>query len=128
MRRLKFIVAVLLVPSCTILSVAQSGATRARAGREYGVNLTFAVYQYDATRSPEMDPLVRLGSTFSSADEEIGHLKEKFKLEEIAVRHVRSVGLTGGETFSDAVLLGPEYMVFTVLPTDTARGTTKLEM
>jgi TonB family protein len=107
---------------------AQSGATRARAGREYGVNLTFAVYQYDATRSAAMEPVTRLSSTFSAAEEEIAHLKEKFKLEEIAVRHVRSVGLTNGESFTDAVLLGPEYMVFTVSPSEVVRGVMKVDM
>ncbi|HEU4387490.1 MAG TPA: energy transducer TonB, partial [Blastocatellia bacterium] len=107
---------------------AQSGATRGRAGREYGVNLTFAVYQYDATRSAPMESVTRLNSTFSSADEEIAYLKEKFKLEEVAVRHVRSVGLTNGEGFTDAVLLGPEYMVVAVMPSDVVRGVTKVDL
>jgi TonB family protein len=106
----------------------QSGATRARSGREYGVNLTFAVYQYDATRSPALEPVTRLASTFSSASEEMAHLSEKFKLEELAVRHIRSVGLTDGETFTDAVLLGPEYMVFGVTIAEAVRGQMKIKM
>ena len=107
----------------------QSGATRSRAaGREYGVNLTFAVYQFDEARSAALEPITRLPSTFSSANEEIGYLKEKHKLEDVAVRHVRSVGLTSGETFTDAVLLGPEYMVFTVSPDRIARGQMALAM
>lgn len=101
----------------------QSGATRSRAaGREYGVNLTFAVYQFDEGRSAALEQITRLPSTFSSADEEISYLKEKHKLEDVAVRHVRSVGLLSGETFTDAVLLGPEYMVFTVAPDRVGRG------
>ena len=101
----------------------QSGAGGTRAGgREYGVNLTFAVYQYDAQRSPEMQEMNRLSGTYSSAQEEMAFIKDKYKLQEMAVRHIRSVGLRTGETFNDAVLLGPEYMVFTLTPRDIVRG------
>lgn len=109
---------------------AQSGTGGgARAGgREYGVNLTFAVYQYDAQRSPELQEITRLSGTYSSAQEEIAYLKDKNKLQEIAVRHMRSVGLKSGATFNDAVLLGPEYMVFTLTPRDVVRGYMKLDL
>ncbi len=108
---------------------AQSGATNARAsGREYGVNLTFAVYQYDAARSPALEETTRLPGTFSSAQEEVAYLKEKHKIEGAEVRHVRSVGLRSNEAFNDAVLLGPEYMVFTVTPTNIVRGYMKLDL
>jgi hypothetical protein len=91
---------------------AQSGASGIKSsGREYAVNLTYAVYQYDAGRSSPIEDVTRLSGTFSSAQEEIAYLKEKNKLQEIAVRHIRSVGLRSGESFNDAVLLGPEYMV-----------------
>jgi TonB family protein len=110
-------------------AIAQSGAGVARSsGREYGVNLMYAVYQYDAGRSPEMQEVTRLAGTYSSAQEEIAYLKDKNKLQDIAVRHIRSVGLRSGETFNDAVLLGPEYMVFTVTPRDVARGYMKLDL
>jgi TonB family protein len=112
-----------------ITASAQSGAGGVRAGgREYAVNLTFAVYQYDAGRSPAMEEVTRLSGTYSTAQEEIAYLKDKNKLQEIAVRHIRSVGLRSGETFNDAVLLGPEYMVFTLTPRDVVRGYMKLEM
>src|SRR4030095_13335230 len=109
--------------------IAQSGTGGARAGgREYGVNLTFAVYQYDAQRSPELKEVTRLAGTYSSAQEEIAYLKDTHKLQEMAVRHIRSVGLRTGETFNDAVLLGPEYMVFTLTPRDVVRGYMKLDL
>lgn len=115
--------------SLSITALAQSGTGGVRAtGREYGVNLTFAVYQYEAQRSPAMQDVTRLSGTYSTAQEEIAYLKDKHKLEEIAVRHIRSVGLKTGETFNDAVLLGPEYMVFTVTPRDVVRGYMKLDM
>jgi TonB family protein len=118
-----------LLPGLSETTIAQSGAGGTRtAGREYAVNLTYAVYQYDATRSPSMEEVTRLTGTYSTAQEEIAYLKDKYKLQEIAVRHIRSVGLRNGEMFNDAVLLGPEYMVFTVTPRDVARGYMKLDM
>lgn len=120
---------ILLAPSFGVTAIAQSASGGVRTGgREYAVNLTFAVYQYDAGRSPSMEEVTRLAGTYSTAEEEIAYLKDKNKLQEIAVRHVRSVGLRTGETFNDAVLLGPEYMVFTLTPRDIVRGYMKLDM
>lgn len=125
--RMLFVIVIL--NAVAVGGVAQSGAGRAKTSvREYGVNLTFAVYQFDATRSPAMEEVTRLPATFSSAEEEISHLKEKHKLEAVEVRHIRPVGLLGGETFTDAVLLGPEYMVFSVAAEDVVRGRMKLGM
>jgi TonB family protein len=119
----------LLVPHFVAIAIAQSGAGGVRSGgREYAANLTFAVYQYDAARSPSMEEVTRLSGTYSTADEEIAHIRDRHKLEEIAVRHVRSVGLRSGETFNDAVLLGPEYMVFTLTPREVVRGYMKLDL
>jgi TonB family protein len=109
-------------------ALGQSGSGGSRTNyREYAVNLTFAVYQYEAGRSPAMEEVTRLGSTFSSADEETAYLREKHKLQEVAARHVRSVGLRSNETFNDAVLLGPEYMLFTMTPREIVRGVMKLD-
>jgi TonB family protein len=91
------------------------------------VNLTYAVYQYDAVRSPALEAVTRLAGTYSTADEEMAHIKDKYKLEELAVRHVRSVGLRSEEGFEDAVLLGPEYMVFQLTPRQVIRGQMKLD-
>ena len=130
LRRLRLVFLMfLLLPDSGITALAQSGTGGARSsGREYAVNLTYAVYQYDAARSSAMEEVTRLSGTYSTAQEEMAYLKDKNKLQEIAVRHVRSVGLRSGETFNDAVLLGPEYMVFTVSPRDVVRGYMKLDM
>lgn len=118
-------IACLLAP----LAVAQRGSGNSRANyREYGVNLTFAIYQYDAQRSPALEEATRLAGTYSTAEEEMAYLKDKHKLEEIAVRHVRAVGLRSNESFNDAVLLGPEYMVFFITPRDVIRGYMKLDI
>lgn len=128
-RLVSHLLVLLLLPGLAESTNAQSGAGGTRTGgREYAVNLTYAVYQYDATRSPAMEEVTRLTGTYSTAQEEIAYLKDKNKLQEIAVRHIRAVGLRNGETFNDAVLLGPEYMVFTVTPRDVARGYMKLDM
>ena len=118
---------VLLVFSSLVFAQSGSGGVRS-SGRDYAVNLTFAAYQYDAARSPAMQEVTRLASTASTAKEEIAYVKDKHKLEELAVRHVRSVGLRSGESFNDAVLLGPEYMVFSVTPRDVVRGFMKLDI
>jgi TonB family protein len=111
------------------LGFGQSGSGGVRSsGRDYAVNLTFGAYQYDAARSPAMQEVTRLASTASTAQEEIAYVKDKHKLDELAVRHVRSVGLRSGDTFSDAVLLGPEYMVFSVTPREVVRGFMKLDV
>src|SRR5215208_5279555 len=104
------LLAMMMICGLCFAGIAQSGATgTSRAtGREYGVNLTFGVYQYDAQRSPEVQEVARLSGTYSTPQEEIDYLKEKYKLQEMAVRHIRSVGLRSNEPFNDAVLLGPE--------------------
>ena len=123
------ILACLCAFSAASAAFSQSGATTSRAtGRDYGVNLTFAVYQYDAQRSPAVEEVTRLSGTFSSAEDEIAHLKDKYKLEEVAIRHVRSAGLRSGETFNDAALIGPEYMTIWVTPRDVVRGYMKLDI
>lgn len=124
-----FVLIALLLPNRGLTVMAQSAAGGVRSGgREYAANLTFAVYQYDAGRSPSMEEVTRLSGTYSTAEEEMAHVKDKHKLQELAVRHVRSVGLRSGETFNDAVLLGPEYMVFTLAPRDVVRGYLKLDL
>jgi TonB family protein len=128
-RPARVLAAAWLVAAFSGWAMAQSNPAGGRpSGRAYGVNLTFAVYQYDANRSPSIDDVLRLGATFTTAEDEIAYLKDKYKLEEVEVRHIRSVGLRSGETFNDAVLLGPEYMVFSVTPSDVIRGHMKLDM
>ena len=128
----RFVFAVVTIITLSAAAAAQSGGTQTQTqragGRDYGVNLTFAVYQYDPQRSPALDEVVRLNSTFSSAADEVAYIKDKHKLDELAVRHFRSVGLRGGDTFNDAVLLGPEYMTLVFTPSEVIRGYMKLDV
>lgn len=126
---LKVLFLLILCQDSATTTSAQSGASGVRSsGREYAVNLTYAVYQYDAARSSPIEDVTRLSGTFSTAQEEVAYLKEKNQLQEIAVRHIRSVGLRSGELFNDALLLGPEYMVLAITPRDIVRGYMKLDM
>jgi TonB family protein len=129
----RFVFTFVAIIALSAPSLAQSGGTpnptpNRAAGREYGINLTFAVYQYDPQRSPAIEEITRLNGTHSTADEEMAYIKDKHKLDELAVRHVRSVGLRSGETFNDAVLLGPEYMTLVFTPRDVIRGYMKLDV
>lgn len=123
------ILALCLLPASEEIGFSQSGTAGARpSGREYGVNLTYAVYQYDPARSPALEEVVRLSSTFPSAKEEMAHIRENKKLEGIEVRHVRSVGLRGDETFNDAIKIGDQYLELSISPRKVARGYLKLDM
>lgn len=112
------------VAMLSLLSTAapQSGVGRSRARRDYGANLTFAVYQYDPSRSPEIAKVTRLAQTFSSAEEEVTHLKDKYKLEDVVLRHIRSVGLLSGQAFMEAILMGSDYMLLEVKLEGATRG------
>jgi TonB family protein len=107
----------------------QSGVHRARSGgADFGANLSINVFQFDGARSPAIDPLVRLTESFASPADETAYLKVKQSLEDVALRHNRTVGLTPGQEFLDAVLLGPEYMVIKVTPAGLQRGHIKLDL
>jgi len=108
---------------------AQSGMHRVGSySKELGVNLTFSIFQFDAANSPALDNPQRLPQSFATAEEETAYLKAKQKLEGVALRHTRHVGLSGGEAFNDAVLLGPEYMLIRVTPVVIEPGHMKLNL
>jgi TonB family protein len=130
----RFVFALIAITGLAALALAQAGGTTnttntpRTGGREYAVNLNFAVYQYDPQRSPAIEEVTRLNGTYSTAADEMAYIKDKHKLDELAVRHVRSVGLRSGEPFNDAVLLGPEYMTLVFTPRDVIRGYMKLDV
>jgi TonB family protein len=123
-------IALLAVDLLSVAAFAQSGNTYNNGGGrgEYGVNLTVAIFQYDPQRSAAIEEVTHLSGTYSTAEEELGYIKDKQKLDDMAVRHVRAVGLRSNETFNDAVLLGPEYMTIAVTPVEVIRGFMKLDI
>jgi TonB family protein len=108
--------------SALALLLASAGAAAQASRRaEYGVNLTFAVYQYDDARSKEIRDVTVLKQTVSTAEEEIGFITRTYGVEDMKARHVRSVGLREGEPFSDAQTLNERELVFTVIPRSVTR-------
>jgi TonB family protein len=126
-RYLNALIGLGIVAVCPPPGICQSGAARGRSSPQvYAVNLHFAVFQFDAAHSPAIDEVTRLGQSFASSEDEAAYLRDTQKLGDVAVRHNRFIGLTGGETFNDAALLGPQYMLLAVTPSDVARGQMKL--
>ena len=110
---------------------AQSGMHRPRvtSSNDFGVNLTFSIFQFDAATSPAAeDNTLRLPQSFATPEEESAYLKTNQKLEGVALRHSRTIGLSSGEPFNDAVLLGPEYMLIKVTPEQVEPGHMKLDV
>ena len=98
--------AVVGTPLGDAILACQSGS-RPREVR-FGLNLTYAIYQFDETRSSPINSETRLTQTFESAEAERGFLQRKFGLEQLMPRHARSVGLESGETFRDGVGMGDQ--------------------
>jgi hypothetical protein len=79
------------------------------------VNFTLALYQYDETRSRPIDPEIRLPQTFESAAAEMDFFKRNYGLEDMLVRHIRSVGLKEGEQFQEGAHLGGENAMISIM-------------
>ncbi len=95
-------------------TIPSTGYAQAAKRAEYGANLTVAVYQYDDARSKQFSEVVRLKQTVSSAEEEIDLITRTYGVEELKVRHIRSVGLRAGESFSDSQPMNERPFVFTI--------------
>ena len=113
------IVAALLAALC--LWPPHTGAQAAKK-TEYGANLTVAVYQYDDTRSKQINEVTALKQTVSTAEEEIDYISRTFGVEELKSRHIRSVGLREGESFSDSQPMNERPLVFTIIPRTITRS------
>lgn len=100
---------VALVMTTTVSS--QSGIRQHRSARAYGVNCTLALYQYDEAASQPLEAEFRLPHTFDSAEGETTFLKRNYRLEDLLVRHIRSVGLMPGDRFRDAAQLGDTLLM-----------------
>lgn len=83
---------------------------------EYGVGVTVAIYQYDDARS-KLFPLVNtLKITANTPDEEVEYITKTYGVEELKVRHIRSVGLKEGENFTDSQPMNERQLSFTLTP------------
>jgi TonB family protein len=98
----------------------------ARTG-DYGVNLNIAIYQHDDARSKQIDALTKLNQTVSSAEEEIELITRTYGIEELKLRHLRSVGLRAAESFTDSQPMNERQLVFTIQPREVTREAVKLD-
>jgi TonB family protein len=97
-------------------------ASRTQERKWFGSNFTLAVYQFDEAGSRPIDQELRFGQTFESAEAEMGYMKRTFGLQDLAVRHIRSVGLIPGEVFHDGAPIGDETLGILI----TAEGVSSL--
>jgi len=104
----------LLVMALAVTGWGQSGV-RPKGEKPYGVNFTLALYQYDETRSREIEAEVRLPQTFDSAAAEMDFLKHTYNLEDLLVRHIRSVGLVKDERFQEGASMGGENVMISIV-------------
>lgn len=95
---------------------------------EYGANLNLAIYQFDDARSKETREVMQLRQTASSAEEEIDYLTRNFGLEEVKLRHVRSVGLRANESYTDAQPMNEKQLFVTIKPTSITRDGVRFEI
>ncbi len=83
---------------------------------DYGAGLTLAFYQFDETRSKQMSEVTSLKQTAATADEEIDYMTRTFGIEDMKLRHLRSIGLREGESFTDVQVVNERPFNFTVVP------------
>jgi len=83
---------------------------------DYGVGVTVAIYQFDDARSKPFTQVNTLKVTASTPEEEIEYITRNFGVEDLKVRHVRTVGLVEGEPFTDSQPMNQKQFVFTIVP------------
>jgi TonB family protein len=88
---------------------------------EYGINVTIAVYQFNDANSKKTENVIKLRQTLSSADEEIEYISGTYGIEEMKIRHLRSIGLTENETFTDAQGMNDKLLTFSMTPLAVSR-------
>ncbi|MCI0337990.1 MAG: TonB family protein [Acidobacteria bacterium] len=83
---------------------------------EYGVGVTVAIYQFDDTRSKQFTQVNALKQTVSTAEEEIEYISRNYGAEELKIRHIRTIGLAEGESFTDTQPMNDKILSFTITP------------
>jgi TonB family protein len=94
---------------------------------DYGVGVTIAIYQFDDARSKEFPSPTTLKITASTPEEEIDHITRNYGAEEVKLRHVRTIGLREGETFTDSQPANDRQLSFTITPRIVTKGDVTLE-
>jgi TonB family protein len=131
-RAMRMKISLLLVAVClatiTLFWTNSMASAQLLKKGDYGAGMTLAFYQFDDARSKETPPVFALKQTSSSAEEEIDHLMRTFGLEEVKLRHTRSVGLRESENFSDATAMNERQFTFTLLPRTITREEVRFDL
>jgi len=83
---------------------------------DYGVGVNVAIYQFDDTRSKKFSQVNTLKETVNTAQEESDYITRNYGVEELKVRHLRTIGLVEGESFNDTVPMNNKQFSFTITP------------
>lgn len=83
---------------------------------DYGVGVTVAIYQFDDTRSQKFTQVNTLKETVSTPQEEADYITRNFGVEDLKVRHIRTIGLVEGESFPDTIPMNNKQFSFTITP------------
>jgi TonB family protein len=98
---------------CCLTVAAQAQLLRKS---DYGVGVTIALYQFDDARSKPFSLVNTLKITANTPEEEVDYITKTFGVEDLKVRHIRSVGLKEGESFTDTQPMNERQLVFTITP------------
>lgn len=121
--------AVLKLTAIALLLISASVCASAQILKQndYGVGLTIAIYQYDEAGSKQFTQVNKLKVTATTPEEEIEHIYRTFGAEGLKIRHVRTIGLREGESFTDTQPMNDKPFVFTVVARLITKGDVTLD-
>lgn len=83
---------------------------------DYGVGVTVAIYQFNDASSKKFTQVNTLKQTVSTPEEEVDYITRNFGVEELKVRHIRTIGLREGEAYTDRETMNDKQFTFTITP------------
>jgi TonB family protein len=94
---------------------------------DYGVGVTVAIYQFDEVASKPFPLVSTLKVAATTPAEEVELLARNLGIEDLRIRHVKSVGLREGETFTDTQPMNERPFTFTITTRLVTRGDLTLD-
>lgn len=112
-----------------LMTVFIGGSARAQLLKQgdYGVGVTVAIYQFDEAASKPFPLVSTLKVAATTPAEEVELLGRHFGLEGLQIRHVKSVGLREGETFTDTQPMNERPFTFTITTRLVTKGDLTLD-
>jgi TonB family protein len=99
-----------------LLVLSVSAQAQLLRKNDYGVGVTVAIYQFDDTRSKKFSQVNTLKQTVSTPEEEVDYITRNFGVEELKVRHIRTIGLREGENYTDPQKINDKEFSYTIIP------------